>query len=339
MKYRRVGDSGLIVSTIGLGTMQFGTAIDESTAATMLGMASDAGVNLIDTAVVYGDGASETVLGKVISNRDRWIIASKVGSRNTTGLNKAGLSRRRIVEALDESLQRLATDYIDIYYCHQDDRETALEETIAAMGDLIRLGKIRYFGLSNYAAWRVVQTCLLCARLGVPKPIICQPPYNLLNRTPEVELLPACDHFKIGVAVYSPIARGILTGKYTPNGAVPPDSRVARKDPTMMQTEYRRESLHIAQLVKARARERGLTPAQFAVAWTLGTRQVCCAVAGPRTPEQWKEFLDGSDYALTPEDEAYVDTLVAPGHPSTHQYTDPRYPVTRRLPFQSAYRR
>lgn len=332
MKFRRVGDSGLQVSVTCLGTMLFGNQVDAKTAATMADMAREAGVNFVDTAYSYQDGASERVVGDVIRrDRARWVLASKVGSRYENSRDESGLGRRRIMSAIDITLGRLGTDYLDIYYCHQDDRETALEETLLAMGDLIRAGKIRYFGISNHAAWRIAHVCALCRELGVPKPVICQPYYNLLNRMPEVEVLPACDFFGIGVAAYSPIARGVLSGKYAPDGASPADSRVARGDKTILQTEYRAESLVIAQKVKAHAEARGLTCAQFAYAWTLGTRPACASVSGPRTVEQWKEYIAAADYEITAEDEAFVDSLVTPGHPSTPGYWDPRYPMTGRL--------
>ena len=329
MRYRRIGNSGLQVSVTCLGTMLFGKQVDESTANQMANMAREAGLNFIDTAYSYQGGESEKVVGTMIKqDRNQWIIASKVGSREGGVL---GLGRRHIFSAIDLTLSRLQTDHLDIYYCHHDDRETVLEETLYAMSDLIRIGKIRYFGISNFPAWRVSYVYGLCRQLGIPQPIICQPYYNLLNRTPEVELLPACNFLKIGVAPYSPIARGVLSGKYNPGTEAPAGSRVARGDKTILETEYRHESLVIAEKINNYAKEKGLTCAQFSYAWTLNSLPVCAAVAGPRTAEQLQEYIGAANYELTREDEQFVDGLVTPGHSSTHGYIDPRYPLKGRL--------
>ena len=221
---------------------------------------------------MYAKGASETIAGAAIAaNRRRWILATKVGNVMTAKPHDGGLSRRWVIQACEDSLKRLATDYIDIYYLHRDDTETPLDETIEAMGDLIRAGKIRYFGVSNYRGWRVAEVVGLCAELSVPPPIVCQPYYNAFNRTPEVELLPACDYYGFGVVPYSPLARGVLTGKYAPGAAPPAESRVARKDRRMMETEFRPESIAMAQTIKAHAEKKGLTATQFAAG--LGAQQ------------------------------------------------------------------
>jgi len=244
--------------------------------------------------------------------------------------NMGGLSRKHIVQACDDSLARLGTDYIDVYYLHRDDFETPIAETVGAIGDLIRSGKIRYFGVSNYRGWRIAEVVSECEAQGVPLPVVCQPYYNLLNRTPEVEILPACDHYGIGVASYSPIARGIMTGKYAP-GAIPAESRVGRKDPRMMESEFREESLAIAQTLKVHAARTGRTPMQFALAWLWANRIVTSVIAGPRTFDQWRDYVDAIGTAWSDEDEALVDSLVAPGHPSTPGYSDPQYPFHGRV--------
>jgi aryl-alcohol dehydrogenase (NADP+) len=215
MNYRRLGRSGLEVSTLTLGTMMFGDRTDEATAREIVAHARDAGVNFIDTADAYAAGASERITGQAIrAERDRWVLATKVGNRIAEGeRNNGGLSRSWVLRACDGSLGRLGTDHIDIYYLHRDDPRTPLDETIGAIGDLIRAGKVRYFGVSNYRGWRIAEVMRTCEREGVPQPVVCQPYYNLLNRMPEVEILPACDHYGIGVASYSPVARGVLTGK------------------------------------------------------------------------------------------------------------------------------
>jgi len=330
MEYRSLGRSGLRVSPVCLGTMMFGDRTDEREARDIVAHARDAGVNFIDTADVYAGGASERITGAAIAaERSRWILATKVanpmpGAANAPP-NTGGLSRRWIMQACEASLARLGTDHIDIYYLHKDDPATPVAETVGAIGDLIRAGKIRYFGLSNFRGWRIAEVVRSCAALGVPQPVVCQPYYNLLNRMPEVEVLPACDHYGLGVASYSPIARGVLTGKYI-GGAVPDDSRAARKDRRMMETEFRAESFDIAAKLKAHAEATGRTATQFALAWLWANRVITSVIAGPRTLAQWRDYVDAIGTRWSAEDEALVDALVTPGHPSTPGYNDPQYP-------------
>jgi len=331
MEYRRLGSSGLEVSPLCLGTMTFGDRTDAAESRRIVDAAYSAGVNFIDTADAYGNGASEKIVGTAIkSDRRRWILATKVGNALTAKPHDGGLSRRWILQACDDSLARLATDYIDIYYLHKDDTDTPLAETVGAIGDLIRSGKIRYFGVSNYRGWRIAEVVSECEAQGVPLPVVCQPYYNLLNRVPEVEILPACDHYGIGVAPYSPVARGVLTGKYQP-GVVPEDSRVARKDKRMMQTEFRDESIAITQILKAHAQKTGRTATQFALAWLWANQVVTSVIAGPRTLDQWQDYVGALGTKWSEEDEALVDSLVPPGHPSTPGYNDPQYPLYGRI--------
>ncbi len=253
-------------------------------------------------------------------HRRQWILATKVGNALTKRPHDGGLSRRWVLAACDDSLARLSTDYIDIIYLHRDDPDTPIAETVGAIGDLVRSGKIRYFGVSNYRGWRIAEVVSECEAQGVPLPVVCQPYYNLLNRTPEVEILPACDHYGIGVASYSPIARGVLTGKYRA-GVVPDDSRVGRKDKRIMETEFRKESLAIAAKLEAHAKKTGRTPMQFALAWLWANTIVTSVVAGPRTLGQWQDYVGAIGTSWSDEDEALVDSLVAPGHPSTPGYS------------------
>ncbi len=326
MEYRRLGDTGLEVSPICLGTMMFGDRTSEVESDRIIASAFEAGINFIDTADAYGFGAAEKIVGAAIkSDRRHWILATKVANPMTAKPRDGGLSRRWIMHACDDSLARLSTDYIDIYYLHKDDRDTPIAETVGAIGDLVKSGKILYFGLSNYRGWRIAEVVNECAAQGVPKPVVCQPYYNLLNRQPEVEILPACDYYGLGVVPYSPIARGVLTGKYRP-GVVPEDSRVARGDQRMMETENRAESFAIAEKLEdhARATERTLTA--FALAWLWANDIVTSVIAGPRTFEQWQDYVAALGTPWTAEDEALVDSLVRPGHASTPGYSDPQYP-------------
>ena len=332
MEYRRLGNSGLEVSPICLGAMMFGDRTDAATAQTIVDAAFDAGINFIDTADNYTKGASEKIVGQAIkAHRARWILATKVANVMTAKPHDGGLSRRWVMRGCDDSLRRLATDYIDIYYLHRDDLDTPISETVSALGDLIRAGKIRYFGVSNYRGWRIAEVVSECEAQGVSLPVVCQPYYNLLNRMPEVEILPACDHYGIGVASYSPLARGVLTGKYSPGAKPPADSRGGRGDARMLETEFREESFVIAQKLAKHAKKTGRTLTQFAMAWTWANSIVTSVIAGPRTMEQWHDYVGAIGTRWTDADEALVDSLVRPGHPSTPGYSDPQYPFLGRI--------
>ena len=252
------------------------------------------------------------------------------------GPNDRGLPRRWIMQAAEASLRRLGTDVIDIYYLHKEDHATPLTETVRAMGDLVRDGKILHFGVSNHRSWRVAEICRLCDELGIDRPVVSQPYYNAMNRMPEVEHLPACGYYGLGVVPYSPLARGVLTGKYGLDTTPSADTRAGRSDKRMMQTEWRPESLAIAQEIKRHAEARGVTAGQFAVSWVLNNRLVTAVIAGPRTEAQWDEYLGALDYVFTAEDEALIDRLVATGHPSTPGYNDPAYPGEGRVPHTGA---
>ncbi|MGL5363244.1 MAG: aldo/keto reductase, partial [Bosea sp. (in: a-proteobacteria)] len=208
--------------------------------------------------------------------------------------------------------------------------QTPLSETVHALGDLIAQGKLRYFGVSNHRSWRIAEICNLCDQMGIDRPVVSQPYYNALNRMPEVEHLPACGYYGLGVASYSPLARGVLTGKYAPGEQPGADTRAGRADKRIMQTEWRPESLTIVQTIKAHAASRGLSMTQFAVGWVLNNRLVTSAIAGPRTMEQWQDYLTALHVPFTAEDEAVVNSLVPEGHPSSPGYTDPAYPLEGR---------
>jgi len=333
MEYRKLGASGIRVSPICLGTMMFGDRTDEAEAGRIVAAARAAGVNFIDTADSYASNHSERLTGKLIGeDRTRWILATKVANPHGSDPNDRGSSRRWLNLAIDHSLKRLATDYIDIWYLHRDDAETPMEETVYTLGELIRAGKIRYIGLSNFRAWRVALFVAICKALGVPPPIVCQPCYNAMDRTPELELIPACMHHGLAIVPYSPLARGVLSAKYKPGEAPPAESRAGRKDRRLLQTEFRDDSLRLAQIIAEHAGKRGMTPGEFAFNWVLNNRYVTSVIAGPRTLEQWTGYMDSFEHAFSAEDEALVDSLVAPGHPSTQFYTDPIYPVLGRAP-------
>ncbi|GBD45111.1 L-glyceraldehyde 3-phosphate reductase [bacterium HR40] len=333
MDYVQLGRFGPRVSPLCLGTMMFGGRTDAAEAERIFALAREAGLNFIDTADIYNEGRAEEIVGSLIRNeRQRWILATKAGNPMGSDPNARGLSRRWLFLACEASLRRLRTDWIDIFYLHREDPATPLAETVSAVGDLVRSGRIRYFGLSNFRSWRIAEIVRLCDELAVDRPVVLQPYYNMLNRQPEVELLPACGYYGLAVCPYSPLARGVLTAKYVPDAPPPPDSRAGSGDKRMLETEWRRESLIIAQKVREWAEARGMTPGQFAVAWLLNNALVTAPVVGPRTVEQMRDYLGALAYRFTAEDEAFVDSLVPIGHPSTHGYNDPAYPIEGRVP-------
>ena len=333
MEYRSLGRSGVKVSPLCLGTMMFGGPTDEPTAGRIVARAREQGINFIDTADGYTGGRSEEVVGRAIkADRSWWVLATKCANPTGQGPNARGLSRRHLQHAVEASLRLLDTEVIDLLYLHKEDHATPLAETVHALADLIRAGKIRYFGVSNYRSWRVAEICRLCDDIGIDRPIASQPLYNALNREVETEHLPACGYFGLGVVPYSPLARGVLTGKYQPNVAPPAETRAGRRDRRMMESEWRPESLEIARTIAAHAEARGIAPSHFAMAWILNNRLITGAVAGPRTEAQWEDYVAALSVRLDAEDEALVDRLVSPGHPSTPGYNDPAYPIEGRLP-------
>ena len=332
MQYRNLGNSNLKVSALCLGTMMFGDQTARDEAALIVGDAHANGVNYIDTADVYTRGASEAMLGDLLKGqRHDWVLATKLGNKMSDRVNEAHFSRSWMLREMDASLARLQTDYVDILYMHRDANGMNLEEPLRALDAMLRAGKIRYWGVSNFRGWRIAEAVRLAGQIGMPAPVVCQPYYNLLNRMPEVEILPACAHYGIGVTPYSPIARGVLTGKYPPGETPDPSTRAGRGDKRITETEFREESLVVAQTLKAHVESKGISLAHFATAWVLANLAVSSVIAGPRTLKQWQDYLPALDYTVTSEDEALVDRLVRPGHPSTPGYTDPAYPLPSRL--------
>ena len=326
-----LGKSPLHVSRLCLGAMMFADQTERAEAQNIVAHAQAHGVNFIDTADVYSAGRSESMVGALLQGqRHDWVLATKLGNPMSRRPNEGGYSRAWMVRECEASLQRLGTEHIDVYYLHRDFNGMDLEEPLRAIEALLRAGKIRYWGLSNFRGWRISEAVHLARALNMPGPVVCQPYYNLLNRQPEVEVLPACGAYGLGVVPYSPIARGVLTGKYLPGAAPAEGSRAARQDKRMMETEFRAESLQVAQTLAAHCQAKGVTLPHFATAWVLAHRHVSAVIAGPRTLAQWQDYLGALDVAIDAEDEALVDRLVAPGHPSTPGYNDPAYPLHQR---------
>jgi aryl-alcohol dehydrogenase-like predicted oxidoreductase len=327
---RRLGRSGLVVSRLALGAMTFGGRTDEAEANRIVADARERGVNFIDTADAYNKGASEEIVGRAIAaNRFDWVLATKLANPMGGPLER-GLSRRWIIEATERSLKRLGVETIDIQYLHKEDPGTPLEETVRAMAALMRAGKIRYFGVSNHRAWRVARICALCDEIGIDRPVICQLYYHALYRVAEVELLPACDALGVGTIAYSPLARGVLTGKYATDAPPPPDSRAGSGDKRIAQTEFHPANLAAAARLNEHCQARGIELSALATAWVLANPMMNALVAGPRTFEQWQKYLAGLEVQIGPEDEAAVSALAPPGTTAVPQYMDPAYPVEGR---------
>ena len=327
MQYRRLGKSNLKVSSLCLGTMMFGRQTPFEEAANILASARAHGLNFIDTADVYNHGQSERDVGQLLKGqRNDWVLASKLGNAVSDAVNESHYARRWLIQETDAILGRLQTDYVDILYLHRDYPEENLEETVQALGDLIRAGKIRSFGVSNFRGWRIGEVYRLCEKAGVPSPSVCQPYYNLLNREPEIEILPACGHYGLGVVPYSPLARGVLTGKYPPGQPPAEGTRAGSGDKRILETEFREESLVIAQQIKARCDAKGWVPGQFAAAWVLANPLVSAVIVGPRTLSHLEDVYGALDLVLDAEDEAFINGLVVPGHSSTPGFSDPSYP-------------
>lgn len=331
MPLKRLGRSGLTVSRLVLGTMIFGDRTDEAEAARIIAASTEAGINFIDTADTYAGGRSEEIIGRAIAgDRYRWVLATKLGNPNGKGPNERGLSRKWMLHEVAASLKRLRTDTIDILYLHKEDPSTPLEEIVRTIRDLQRGGAIRYFGVSNFKAWRIARLHDLCIAGGIDPPIVCQPLYHALNRSVEVEILPVCADRGIGVVCYSPTARGVLTGKYAVDGPPPQDSRVGMGNRRILETEYRPDVVKTAQSIAVYARRNGIAPVAFAIAWLLANPIVTGAVIGPRNLEQLQSYLEAVDISWNAAHEEAVAQLVPPGTTAAHQLVDPAYPTEGR---------
>jgi aryl-alcohol dehydrogenase-like predicted oxidoreductase len=333
MEYVRLGNSGLKVSPICLGAFMFGGNTDEQTAIKIIDSAKDSGVNFIDTADKYQNGKSEIAVGKALKkNRDQWVLATKTGSDAMgPGPNEYGLSRKWMMQALGDSLKRLQTDYGDIYYLHRAEPGTPFEETLQTVGDILRSGKARYWGFSNFRAWKIPVMVELAKQMGIPKPVIAQPYYNLINRIVELEYLPACAYYGIGVAPYSVLARGVLTGKYG-LGDIPKGSRAEWEGTHKFGNEMAPATLKKVQRLVKHAEKRGMTGSQFATNWCLNNEFVHSVIAGPRTFEQWTEQLDSLKHNFNAKDEALVDKLFPPAYPALIEYVHTKDPLAGRVP-------
>ncbi len=310
MKYRKLGASDLSVSEISLGSwLTYGVGVEHDAARACVDKAFDLGINFIDTANVYGRGAAESFLGEVLADRPRtsYVLATKVFF--PMGAFDRGLSRGQIRKQIDASLKRLKVDYVDLYQCHRYDASTPLEETMAALSEVVRQGKARYIGFSE---WSPQQIKAAFALRGVEKFVSSQPQYSLLWRRPEAEVMPYCAANGVSQIVWSPLAQGVLTGKYLPQAKPPQQSRATSDSMgQMMQNWLRPEILAAVQHLRPLAAEAGMTMGQFALAWVLREPNVASAIVGASRPEQLVENAGASGAVVDPKLFKRAETIVS----------------------------
>lgn len=331
MEYRNLGSAGLKVSPICLGTMMFGEQTNEADSIQIMHKAFDQGINFFDTANSYNAGQSEVVVGKGIRDRrEKVVLATKARQPLGTGPLDSGASRRHLTNECNASLKRLGTDYIDIFYVHAPDESTPIEETLRALDDLVHQGKVMYLACSNFRAWKLCEALWTSDKLNLNKFVCVQPLYNIVNRDIEVELFPLCREKGVGVVSYSPLARGILTGKYKTGAPFPEGSRASRNDKRMQQAELRDASLELAQDIAAHCDRKGVAMSQFSIAWCLANPNLTSVILGPRTMEQFDDNFGALNVTITPEDEAFIENLVPAGEHSGKGFQDSAYPITGR---------
>lgn len=309
MRLRRLGNSGLKVSEIGLGCNNFGMRIDEEATQAVVDAAIEAGVNFFDTADIYGGTKSEAFLGKALGKRRRdVVVATKFGMQIGKDERKRGGSRRWIMQAVEDSLRRLGTDWIDLYQHHQPDPDTPVDETLRALDDLVTQGKVRYIGNSNYTGWQIADADWTAA--GQSRFVSAQNLYSLLERKSAFEVLPACEHFGLGFLPFFPLASGLLSGKYRRGEAPPQDTRLAawgsRGQAALSDSNFDR-----VEALAAWAEDRGHTVLELAFAWLLGQAVVSSVIAGATRPEQVQANAAAAAWTLTPEEVAEVTGLVS----------------------------
>ncbi|MCL6475971.1 MAG: aldo/keto reductase [Firmicutes bacterium] len=311
MNYKRLGKTGLWVSELCMGCMTFGGEADEPTSIAMVERCLEAGINFFDTANVYTGGRSEEILGKALRPyRDKVVIATKVRARVAEGPNGEGLSRYHIMQQVEASLRRLQTDVIDLYQVHSWDENTPLEETLSTLNDLVRQGKVRYIGCSNFVAWQLCKALWLSDKHDWARFDSIQPRYNLIDRVIEMELLPLCEAEGVGVMVYSPLAGGILTGKYRPGEPPPPGTRAA-ENKWFLERRAQPHNIERAQRIVEVLKRFDRPLVQTAIAWTISHPAVTCAIIGARNMEQLNLILNGWSGPLPPEEKAVLDEASA----------------------------
>ena len=308
----RLGRSGLKVSRICLGTMTFGSGADEAMSFSLMDRFVELGGTFLDTANVYNGGASEEIVGRWIKERgvrDDVVLATKVYGATGPGPNEAGLSRINIQRAVEASLKRLQTDVIDLYQIHRWDFESPPEETLGALDDLVRQGKVRYIGCSNLKGWHLAKYLALAATHHQSRFVSIQPLYSALNRSIENEVLDVCANEGLGVIPYNPLAGGVLTGKYKRGQPLPEDTRLSDSE-AYRQRYYTETTFDIVEAFVEAAAERGVTPAQLALAWAMAEPRITSPIIGARNLRQLNDTLGRLDFQLTPEDRAEIPSVL-----------------------------
>jgi aryl-alcohol dehydrogenase-like predicted oxidoreductase len=314
MEYRALGRTGVMVSPLCLGTMNFGEPTSKEESIAIVNRALDGGINFIDTADVYNSGESERIVGEALKQngrRNQVVLATKVNGVMGPGPNDRGLSRYHIVKSCEDSLRRLQTDHIDLYQAHRPPTMPQ-DETLRAFDDLIRAGKVLYIGCSTHPAWMVMEALSISERHGLARYISEQPPYNLLDRRIENELVPLCQRYGMAIIPWSPLAGGILTGRYPASGELPQDSRAARSE--WFRSRVSVKGLQVAVKVAEMAKERNLTGAQLALLWVKDQPGVTAPIVGPKTLAHLEEFLPVLEMTLAETDRPLFDALVHPGN-------------------------
>ncbi len=318
MEYRNFGRTGMKVSPLCLGCWNFGERTSPEDSYAIVDRALDAGLNFLDTANVYGWGRSEEITGEALKrngSRSRIVLATKFhGRMNDDDPNAAGSSRRHIIEQCEASLKRLQTDYIDIYQTHRPRPDTAVDETLRALDDLVRAGKVRYLGSSTFEAWQFVESLWVAKELGLNRFVSEQPPYHILDRRIERGLVPVALTYGVGLIPWSPLAGGLLTGKYTRGGAAPQGSRYASAEEGPPQLRRLTDDVYrVNEGLQPLADAKGCTISQLALAWCAQQPGITSPILGPRTMEQLEDNLGALDVTVTDEDRQRIDELVPPG--------------------------
>lgn len=315
MKYRRLGRSGLKVSKVGLGSwLTVGHAVDEQATETIVHKAHDLGVNFFDTANVYAAGEAEQLVGKALADlpRDEYVLATKLFFPMGDKPNQSGLSRKHVRHQADASLKRLGADYIDLYQAHRYDNDTPLDEVLRAFDDLVRAGKVLYVGVSMWTGNQIMEAHAIAEQMNLDRIVSSQPPYNMLHRDAEKDLIPTCENLGVGQVVYSPLAQGVLTGKYS-GGKVPPHSRGAdaKGEGRFMGHYLAQGNLQRVERLAAVAAEAGMTMTQLALAWCLRHENVSSVICGAKTPEQMEENVAASGKTIPADALQRIDDILS----------------------------
>ena len=318
MEYRMLGRTGVMVSPLCLGAMNFGGPTPEDESIQMINRALEAGFNFIDTANSYNAGESERILGKALKangQRENIVLATKVFSRVGERPNEGGASRYHILRSCEDSLRRLQTDHIDLYQLHRPGITVPVDETLRAFDDLVRAGKVRYIGASTHPAWMVMEALATSERLSIARYISEQPPYNLLDRRIENELVPLCQRYGLAILPWSPLAMGILAGRYPADGSLPADSRAGRSGgSSMFKDRVSRKAVAAGAKVAEMARERGMSAARLSLLWCKDQPGITAPIVGPRTMAHLEDFIPVMEMKLADDDRPLFDAIVHPGN-------------------------